>query len=103
MTVVRFKNLNVGRSRLSNKRREVAQSPLSTPGSASSGAVRTVEAQMFNFPDRGFVGVTLRSPRLVESSLGNCRKQTAAEVRQAGMTSLSHAAMGNAWQPLIRA
>jgi len=36
---------------------------------------------------------------LVDGSLGNCRKQTAAEVRQAGMTSLSHAAMGNARQP----
>jgi len=45
----------------------------------------------------------LRSPRLVESSLGNCRKRTAVEVCQAGMTSLSHAAMGNAWQPLIGA
>src|ERR1700751_6274287 len=45
-------------------------------------------------PPRPSAESALRSPRLVEGSLGNCRKQTAAEVRQAGMTSLSHAAMG---------
>ncbi len=53
MTVVRFKNLNVGRSRPSNK---------------------------------------FQTHSIGNENLG--QKTDAAEVRQAGMTSLSHAAMG---------